>query len=149
MTTLQRIRESVSALPGPEHVERMMSEGWRLAGVEWEREVPAAMPQVGGQLELDVPFGLRVAGDCVHLEENPAERQVLVLALDLVIDEDLRLTQVAEELNRRGFRTRAGEPWTPVSVFNLLPRLIEVGPHIFSSAEWEQRRRALNRMTPA
>ncbi len=148
MTTLQRIRESVSALPGPEHVERMMSEGWRLAGVEWEREVPAAMPQVGGQLELDVPFGLRVA-DCVHLEENPAERQVLVLALDLVIDEGLRLTQVAEELNRRGFRTRAGEPWTPVSVFNLLPRLIEVGPHIFSSAEWEQRRRALNRMTPA
>jgi hypothetical protein len=47
---------------------------------------------------------------------------------------------VAEELNRRGFRTRAGGDWSPVAVFNLLPRLIEVGPRIFSSEEWIVRR---------
>jgi hypothetical protein len=33
--------------------------------------------------------------------------------------------------------------WTPVSVFQMLPRLIEVGPSIFHSAEWEERRRKL------
>jgi hypothetical protein len=27
-----------------------------------------------------------------------------------------------------------------VAVFNMMPRLIEVGPRIFSSVEWEKRR---------
>jgi len=39
-----------------------------------------------------------------------------------------------------GYRTRAGKPWSRVAVFNMMPRLIEVGPRIFSSEEWEQRR---------
>jgi hypothetical protein len=30
--------------------------------------------------------------------------------------------------------------WTPVSVFQMLPRLIEVGPKIFSTREWQERR---------
>jgi len=30
--------------------------------------------------------------------------------------------------------------WTPPAVFGLLPRLIEVGPHMFSSEEWIARR---------
>ena len=37
-------------------------------------------------------------------------------------------SSIADELNRRGFRTREGVRWTPVSVFQMLPRLIEVGP---------------------
>jgi len=50
---------------------------------------------------------------------------------------------IAEELNRRGYRTRQGTPWTPVSVFQMLPRLIEVGPRIFAREEWQQRRARL------
>jgi len=30
--------------------------------------------------------------------------------------------------------------WTPTAVFTLLPRLIEVGPQMFSSEEWIGRR---------
>ena len=53
---------------------------------------------------------------------------------------DHRLSQISELLNRRDFRTRNGSMWTPTAVFCLLPRLIEVGPHMFSSEEWIARR---------
>ncbi len=49
---------------------------------------------------------------------------------------------IADELNRRGHRTREGFRWTPISVFQMLPRLIEVGPKIFATREWQQRRAA-------
>jgi hypothetical protein len=39
------------------------------------------------------------------------------------------------------YATREGLKWNPVSVFKMLPRLIEAGPKIFSSEEWQQRRR--------
>ena len=55
------------------------------------------------------------------------------------------LPQVAEELNRRGFRTRTGGKWSPVSVFQMLPRLIEIGPRLFSTEEWHQRRERIFR----
>jgi len=51
-----------------------------------------------------------------------------------------RQASIAEELNRRDFRTRAGSMWTPTGVFALLPRLIEIGPRMFRSDEWIARR---------
>jgi hypothetical protein len=92
-----------------------------------------------------VPYGLRVSPDCKHLEENAGEKQALVLMMDLIV-QDAPLSLVAEELNRKGFRTRAGANWTPGSVFDMLPRLIQVGPRIFSSADWTARTRHLFRM---
>jgi hypothetical protein len=47
---------------------------------------------------------------------------------------------VASDLNEKGFRTRSGKPWGPGSVFNMMPRLIDVGPRLFSTEEWETRR---------
>jgi hypothetical protein len=88
---------------------------------------------------------LRVASDCSRLEEDPQERGVLVQMMELIV-QDYSITLVASELNKRGLRTRTGSPWTPVSVFNMLPRLIEVGPHIFSSDDWEARRERLLNM---
>jgi hypothetical protein len=90
----------------------------------------------------EIPYGLRVASDCSRLEEDPQERDVLVQMMELIV-QDYSITLVASELNKRGLRTRTGGPWTPVSVFNMLPRLIEVGPHIFTSDEWEARREHL------
>jgi hypothetical protein len=43
-------------------------------------------------------------------------------------------------LNQRGLQTRLKSTWTPGSVFDMLPRLIEVGPRVFSSEEWVMRR---------
>ena len=56
---------------------------------------------------------------------------------------DSKASDVAEELNKRRFRTRAGFAWNPASVFELLPRLIEAGPRIFTSDEWIARRKSL------
>jgi hypothetical protein len=112
--------------------------------LEWEREVeePAGQP---GPLSEEVPYGLRVSADCSHLEENASEKQALIQMMDLIV-QDAPLSLVAEELNRKGFRTRAGANWTPGSVFDMLPRLIQVGPRIFSSTEWSARTRHLFRM---
>ena len=54
--------------------------------------------------------------------------------------QDFPLSNVVSDLNEKGFRTRAGKPWSRVTVFNMLPRLIEVGPRLFSTDEWEARR---------
>jgi hypothetical protein len=72
------------------------------------------------------------------------EMEFLLSMMELII-QDISLTKVAEELNRKGFRTRKGAEVGPVAVFNMLPRLIEVTPRIFSSEEWAERR---NRLVP-
>jgi hypothetical protein len=144
MSKLQRVREVPSAPLTQDYVSQKTKEGWKLTAVEWEREVeePTTQP---GPLTEDVPYGLRVAADCSHLEENATEKQALILMMDLIV-QDAPLSLVAEELNRKGFRTRAGANWTPGSVFDMLPRLIQVGPRIFSSGEWTARTRHLFRM---
>jgi hypothetical protein len=63
-----------------------------------------------------------------------------------MIVEDCPLSQVADELNRRGFYTRDGKPWTPSALFILLPRMIQVGPRVFTSDEWTTRRQRLPRV---
>ena len=144
MSKLQRVREVPSGPLSPDYVSQKAKEGWKLTAVEWEREVaePAGQP---GPLTEEVPYGLRVSADCSHLEENTTERQALIQMMDLIV-QDAPLSLVAEELNRKGFRTRAGANWTPGSVFDMLPRLIQIGPRIFSSTEWTARTRHLFRM---
>jgi hypothetical protein len=144
MARLQKVREVPSVPLSQEYVSQKARDGWKLTAVEWEREVdePATRP---GPLSEEVPFGLQVSADCSHLEENASEKQALMLMMDLIV-QDAPLSLVAEELNRKGFRTRAGANWTPGSVFDLLPRLIQVGPRIFSSAEWAARQQHLFRM---
>jgi hypothetical protein len=95
-----------------------------------------------GRVYEIVPYGLRVADDCVHLEHEPREHDVLMTTLECII-QDFPLSKVAEELNRRGFRTRSGARWSAPTVFELLPRLIESGPRMFTSEEWIRHRRSL------
>ncbi len=144
MSKLQRVREVPSGPLSPDYVSQKAKDGWKLTAVEWEREVDETGAQPGPLTE-DVPYGLRVSADCKQLEENPAEKQALIQMMDLIV-QDAPLSLVAEELNRKGHRTRAGANWTPGSVFDMLPRLIQVGPRIFSSAEWSARTRHLFRM---
>jgi len=141
MSKLQRVREVPSGPLTQDYVSQKAKEGWKLTAVEWEREVD----EPAGALSDEVPYGQRVAADCSHLEENTAEKQALILMMDLIV-QDAPLSLVAEELNRKGFRTRAGANWTPGSVFDMLPRLIQIGPRIFSSTEWTARTRHLFRM---
>ena len=59
--------------------------------------------------------------------------------MELVVEEG-SYARIADEINRRGFRTRQGHKWSPVSVFEMIPRFIEVGPHVFRSQEWQKRK---------
>jgi len=143
MAKLERVREEIAAPPAPEYWRRMSESGWRLAAVEWTRERSGAEPEARGDAE-EIPYGLQIADDCVHLDVNPTEREALMFMLELIV-QDRGLTQVADELNRHGFRTRRGTEWSAPAVFNLLPRMIDVGPRVFSQTEWASRRQHLFR----
>jgi Recombinase len=146
MAESERIRESLQAPLDPTYLRQREQAGWKLVAVEWERTTaaaPAVPPAVEATLNLEeAPFGLRVAGDCEHLEQNPNEMEFLLSMMELII-QDISLVKVAEELNRKGFRTRKGAEWGPVAVFNMLPRLIELTPRIFNNEEWLERRKHL------
>jgi hypothetical protein len=144
MPRIERVRDVLKKPAEPGYFQRMESSGWKLVAVEWAREVEGAEHEFG-ELADYVPYGLQVAGDCLHLEENPEEIEVLTVMMEVIV-QDQPLSKVAEELNRRGFRTRQGWKWSQVSVFHLLPRLIEMGPRIFSGDEWAERRKILFRM---
>jgi hypothetical protein len=133
----KRMREVVDGVPGPDYLGEKMEKGWRLVALEWEREAEDS-DQAPRE---EVPFGLKVADDCVHLEEDPVERQALRLMLDLIVDDEIPLSRVTNELNQRGYRTRSGSKWTQAAVFDMLPRLIESAPRIFSTDEWALRKR--------
>jgi hypothetical protein len=136
---IQRFREVLRGPIDPHYLEERAGAGWKLVAVEWERE-GEGKDQGSGRGFEDAPFGLQVAGDCSHLEENPAEMQVLKFIMELIV-QDISLPRMAEELNRKGLPTRGGTKWGPVSVFKILPRVIEVAPRIVSSEEWAARRK--------
>jgi hypothetical protein len=144
MAKVERIREVVTGSVDLEYVRQKTEAGWKLVAMEWRREIAGDETEQPIIVE-DIPYGLRVATDCSRLEEDPRERGVLVQMMELIV-QDYSITLVASELNKRGLHTRNGSLWTPVSVFNMLPRLIEVGPHIFSSDDWEERRERLLKM---
>lgn len=145
MGTRQRVREVLSGPVSLDHLSQKAKEGWKLVALEWERETEAAAAAQAGSLSGEAPYGQHVASDCAHLEEDAAEKQALILMMDMIV-QDCPLSQVAEELNRKGLRTRGGANWTPGAVFDLLPRLIELGPRIFSSSDWTARTRHLFRL---
>jgi hypothetical protein len=132
MARIERIREVISQGFDEGYFRTKLKEGWSLVAVHWEREVESGAPDQQSWIE-EVPFGLQVAQDCVHLEENPAERRTLELMLKL-ISSDKSMSQIASELNAQHLLTRAGTLWTQTTVFNMLPRLIEAAPHIWKSA---------------
>ena len=138
MSKVERMRQEKPQSIGPDDIARQAEQGWKLVAVEWERELPE--DEAAARAE-EIPFGLQVAKDAVRLEENPTEQEILFLMMDLTV-QDGPYSAIAEELNRRGYRTREGFKWTAVSVFQMLPRLIEVGPRIFATREWQQRRAA-------
>lgn len=149
MPRRERTHESVNGLPTLELLAQRVQAGWKLVGLEWERDAPGpsdsptpAEPQ--GWAE-EIPYGLRVSDDCSRMVEAPAELEIITIALDMIV-EDCPLSRVADELNRRGYRMRSGNPWGPSALFKLLPRMIQVGPQLFNSEMWAKRRERLPRV---
>lgn len=139
MAYFERIRDVISGPFSPEIMKQRAAAGWQLVSLEWRRELPPNEAPSEGAFSEDIPYGLRISDDCQRLEVDVKENQALTLMMELLV-QDFPLSSVASDLNEKGFRTRAGKPWSAPSVFNMMPRLIDVGPRLFSTEEWEQRR---------
>ncbi len=141
----QRSRDLIAGQITLDYFVRKAAEGWTLAAVEWVREIEVEDVAVKAQavdLPLqaeEIPYGVRVSEDGARLEQNPLETTVLLLILEKIVKEK-RVTEIADELNREGFKTRRSTPWSATEVFNLLPRLIEVGPKLLKTSGWPERR---------
>ncbi len=143
MPKKERLREAVTSLANPNYLTERAAAGWRLAAIEWERDLEEEAPEPE-RWSQEIPYGMQVSDDGARLVENPAETEIVVLALDMIVD-DCPLSEAAAEMNRRGYRTREAKPWTPAALFKLLPRMIEMGPRVFSSEQWMTRRQKLPR----
>ena len=128
----------MAAPPNEEYVRQKASDGWSFSAVEWERPIEIESTDAG-RLKEEIPYGLRVSDDCKHLEEDPDEKETMTIMLEMIV-EDKSLSSVADSLNSQGIPTRQGTAWSQVSVFYMLPRLIEAAPQIFSSESWRSRR---------
>jgi len=138
MKKIDHMREKVSILPTAQYLSKMHDAGWTLVALEWEREVEvtgeASEPMVEPGSE-EIPFGLRVAADCRHLEDDPREMQTLRFLTEMIV-QDVSFKSMGD-----------GRPWTAASVFKLTPRLMEVAPRILSGGEWEARRKQFSRVS--
>jgi hypothetical protein len=135
MKKTERVRQVLTGPLQEADLKQNTEKGWKAVAIEWEREVETSVEALPG----DVPFGLKLSADTCQLVDDPDEREILFQMMQLMVEEG-SYARIAEEINRRGFRTRDGFRWTAVSVFEMLPRLIEVGPQVFRSEEWEKRR---------
>ena len=145
MRRTERIRQSASGTLTWDEIQKLQNQGWRLVALEWERDAPEGEARSGEDRGHEgPPFGLRVAEDASTLVEERSETEAAVAMMELII-QDGPYSSIAEELNRRGYRTREGLKWSPVSVFEMLPRLIDMGPRILSSENWHRRKQEHHR----
>jgi hypothetical protein len=138
MPRVERVREVLADALTEAYIDRKSGEGWKAVAIVWERQAEGTKTEVANIAE-EPPYGLKIAEDCTQLEQDIQEKEALLVMLEMII-QDKPLSEIAESLNQRGFRTRHNTRWTPGSVFDMLPRLIEVGPRVFKSEEWVVRR---------
>jgi hypothetical protein len=132
MAYFERTRDILSGPLTNDLLRQRADAGWQVASIEWRRELPGKAPNES-RVE-DIPYGLRISEDCLRLETDPEENQILMQMMELLV-QDFPFTNVASDLNERGYRTREGRRWTAVSLFNMLPRLVEAGPAMFPTEE--------------
>jgi hypothetical protein len=146
MAYFERIRDVISGPFSEEILRQRSATGWQLVSLEWRRELPDSEHPTEGAFHEEIPYGLRISDDCQRLEVDPAENQALLQMMEMLV-QDFPFSSIVSDLNEKGFRTRDGRRWTPVAAFNMIPRLIEVGPRLFSTEEWESRRQKFARLT--
>ena len=146
----QSIRDVITGELSLEYFARRFGEGWKVASIEWSRDAGDLSAPLEPTTLLNesaaIPYGYRIT-EAGMVQENPVEATVLLLILEQVVREK-RIPEIAIELNRHGYSTREGTPWSATDIFNLLPRLIEAGPSLLKSEAWQQRRRTAQTIAP-
>jgi hypothetical protein len=139
MAHFERIRDLISGPFSPEVIKQRTSAGWQMVSIEWRRELPDMEAPTEGAFSEDIPYGLRISEDCQRLEVDPIENMTLLMMMELLV-QDFSYSSIVSDLNEKGLRMRDGRPWNRVALFNMTPRLIEVGPRLFSTEEWKRLR---------
>ncbi len=147
MAYFERMRDVISGPFSTDVIRQRTAAGWQMVSIEWRRELPDGEAPSEGVFDEEIPYGLRISEDCKRLESEPRERQTLMEMMD-GLAQDFPYSAIVSSLNEKGFRMRDGRPWNRVAVFNMIPRLIEVGPQLFSSEEWRKRRQHFERALP-
>jgi hypothetical protein len=142
MAYFERMRDTISGPFSSEIIQQRTSAGWQLVSMEWRRELPDSETPTEGAFHEDIPYGLRISDDCLRLELEPRENQAMMLMMEL-LGQDFSYSSIVSDLNEKGFRMRDGKQWNRIAVFNMMPRLIEAGPRLFSSEEWKRVRQGL------
>ena len=143
MAHFERIRDVMSGPFSPEVIQQRTAAGWQMVSIEWRRELPESEAPTAGAFNEDIPYGLRISDDCQRLEIHPMENRTLTVMMELLV-QDFPYSSIVSDLNEKGLRMRDGRPWTRVAVFNMTPRLIEVGPRLFSTEEWNRIRQTFS-----
>src|SRR3954447_3992849 len=98
MAKVERHLDILSTLPSVEYFLEKTSQGWTLAGIEWQREIQGV---ADSEEDVPVPYGTQVAEDGIHLVGNPSEQEVLRLIMRLIVEE-VQFSGIADELNHQG-----------------------------------------------
>ena len=146
MAHFERIRDVISGPFSPDFLKQRTAAGWQLVSIEWRRELPESEAPAQGAFSEEIPYGLRISDDCQRLEIDPVENRTLMLMMELLV-QDFPYSSIVSDLNEKGLRMRDGRPWNRVAVFNMMPRLIEVGPRLFSTGEWNRVRQRFSPST--
>jgi DNA invertase Pin-like site-specific DNA recombinase len=84
---------------------------------QWEREAIGERTRdamqhkrANGERVGTIPFGFRMTEDGSRLEQDPAEQDVLARIHELKAS-GRTLREIADELNRQGYKTRRGTAW--------------------------------------
>src|SRR6516165_10829656 len=78
--------ESPVDLLTPDHLQERLAAGWKLVALEWERSGDEPGSEREAWVE-EIPYGLQISSDRLRLVENPGETQVIVAALDMIVDD--------------------------------------------------------------
>jgi hypothetical protein len=144
MAYFERIRDVISGPFSPEVIQQRTAAGWQMVSIEWRRELPDGETLSAGAFDENIPYGLRISEDCTRLEVHPMENKAMMLMMEL-LGQDFSYSSIVSDLNEKGFRMRDGGPWNRVAVFNMMPRLIEAGPRMFSSEDWKRLQQGMSR----
>jgi len=73
------------------------------------------------------------------LEVDPVENRTLMLMMELLV-QDFPYSSIVSDLNsmKRAFACRKRQALARVTVFKMMPRLIEVVPRLFETEEWQR-----------
>ncbi len=135
---MRQLRDEIAGPVSLDYFHERTTAGWKLKAVEWERTEQGALSEPPEKLAA--PYGIEVVPDTARLQPKSDEVEVLKTILEMIVVEK-GVSQIAEDLNSRGFTTRGGKHWTSSAVFNLLPRLIEAAPDILKRDDWHERRK--------